>query len=54
MTNIFLQLFMIIVLTGQSNMVRSADAIAERVPGYSVVDCSVGGSSVTRWQHGGL
>lgn len=47
-------LFAIIILTGQSNMVLSADAIAARMPGYTVVDCSVGGSSVTRWQRGDL
>lgn len=50
--NIFLNVFMIIVLTGQSNMVKSAYAITKMMPGYTVVNCAVGGSSVAQWQRG--
>lgn len=52
--NVYLGVYLIIILTGQSNMVRSADAIKALMPGYTVVDCSVGGTSVTQWQRGDL
>jgi len=42
----------IIVLTGQSNMVRSAPHIAALLPDYTVINCAVGGTSVTPWQKG--
>lgn len=53
MHNLILQVFMyIIVLTGQSNMDRSAEYITALLPGYEVVNCARGGTSVTQWQRG--
>lgn len=42
----------VIVLTGQSNMARSASNITALMPGYDVINCSKGGTSVTQWQRG--
>ena len=42
----------VIVLTGQSNMTRSASNITALMPGYDVINCSKGGTSVTQWQRG--
>jgi len=42
----------IIVLTGQSNMARSAPYITKAMPEYTVVNCAKGGTSVAQWQRG--
>jgi len=42
----------VIVLTGQSNMARSASNITALLPQYDVINCSKGGTSVTQWQRG--
>lgn len=39
-----------IILAGQSNMGKSAAEIRERMPDYKIINCSVGGSSITSWQ----
>ena len=41
-----------IILTGQSNMGKSAMFIRELMPNHRIVNCSVGGSSITEWQKG--
>lgn len=52
MNMIILNMYLVIVLTGQSNMVLSADSISALMPDYVVVDCSRSGSSIMEWQAG--
>lgn len=41
-----------IILAGQSNMGKSAENISLLMPDYLVINCAVGGSSITTWQKG--
>lgn len=42
----------VIVLTGQSNMMRSYDQVVLQMPDYEIINCAVGGTSITQWQRG--